>query len=26
VIAILYITKGTIQHHFGFNPVPFIPK
>ncbi len=22
VIAILYITKGTIQHHFGFNPVP----
>jgi hypothetical protein len=25
VIAILYITKGTIQHHFGFNPVPFIP-
>jgi len=26
IIAILYITKGTIQHHFGFNPVPFIPK
>jgi hypothetical protein len=26
LIAILYITKGTIQHHFGFNPVPFIPK
>ena len=26
VIAILWITKGTIQHHFGFNPVPFIPK
>lgn len=25
VIAILYITKGTIQHHFGFNPVPFLP-
>lgn len=25
LIAILYITKGTIQHHFGFNPVPFIP-
>ncbi|KAA0101850.1 hypothetical protein CIW49_00250 [Mycolicibacterium sp. P1-18] len=26
VIAILYITKGTIQHHFGFNPVAFLPK
>ena len=26
VIAILWITKGTIQHHFGFNPVPFIPS
>lgn len=26
VIAILYITKGTIVHHFGFNPVPFLPK
>lgn len=26
LIAILYITKGTIQHHFGFNPVPFIPS
>ena len=25
VIAILYITKATIIHHFGFNPVPFIP-
>lgn len=25
VIAILYITKNTIIHHFGFNPVPFIP-
>lgn len=25
VIAILFITKGTIQHHFGFNPVPFLP-
>jgi hypothetical protein len=25
VIAILYITKTTIIHHFGFNPVPFIP-
>lgn len=25
VIAILWITKATIQHHFGFNPVPFIP-
>ncbi|MCV7230347.1 hypothetical protein [Mycolicibacterium komossense] len=25
VIAILYITKGTIKHHFGFNPVPFLP-
>jgi hypothetical protein len=24
VIAILYITKGTIKHHFGFNPVPFL--
>jgi hypothetical protein len=26
VIAILWITKGTIQHHFGFNPVAFIPS
>ena len=26
VIAILYITKATIIHHFGFNPVPFRPK
>jgi hypothetical protein len=26
VIAILYITKATIIHHFGFNPVPFLPK
>ena len=26
VIAILYITKNTIIHHFGFNPVPFLPK
>lgn len=25
MIAILYITKGTIKHHFGFNPVPFLP-
>ena len=25
VIAILWITKTTIIHHFGFNPVPFIP-
>ena len=25
LIAILYITKATIIHHFGFNPVPFIP-
>jgi hypothetical protein len=25
VIAILWITKGTINHHFGFNPVPFLP-
>jgi hypothetical protein len=25
VIAILYITKNTIIHHFGFNPVPFLP-
>ncbi|CAN5701558.1 hypothetical protein BH09ACT8_BH09ACT8_33370 [soil metagenome] len=25
VIALLYITKGTIKHHFGFNPVPFLP-
>ena len=25
VIAILWITKATIQHHFGFNPVPFLP-
>ena len=26
VIAILWITKATIMHHFGFNPVPFIPS
>ena len=26
VIAILFITKATIIHHFGFNPVPFLPK
>jgi membrane-bound metal-dependent hydrolase YbcI (DUF457 family) len=26
VIAILWITKTTIIHHFGFNPVPFIPS
>jgi hypothetical protein len=25
VIAILWITKTTIIHHFGFNPVPFLP-
>jgi hypothetical protein len=25
VVAILYITKATIIHHFGFNPVPFLP-
>lgn len=25
VIAILWITKATIIHHFGFNPVPFLP-
>lgn len=25
VLAILWITKGTIEHHFGFNPVAFIP-
>ncbi|MEW2481896.1 hypothetical protein [Mycolicibacterium sp. XJ775] len=25
VIAILWITKTTIIHHFGLNPVPFIP-
>lgn len=25
VLAILWITKGTIEHHFGFNPVGFIP-
>ena len=24
--AILWITKGTIIHHFGFDPVPFLPK
>jgi hypothetical protein len=26
VVAILFITKTTIIHHFGFNPVPFLPK
>ncbi|MHA3023713.1 hypothetical protein ACXPWS_26025 [Mycobacterium sp. BMJ-28] len=25
LIAILWITKATIIHHFGFNPVPFLP-
>jgi hypothetical protein len=25
VIALLWITRTTIEHHFGFNPVPFIP-
>ena len=25
VIALLWITKTTIIHHFGFNPVPFLP-
>ncbi len=25
VLAILYITKSTIIHHFGVNPVPFLP-
>ena len=25
VIAILWITKSTIEHHFGVNPVPFLP-
>jgi hypothetical protein len=26
IVAILYITRATIIHHFGFNPVPFLPK
>lgn len=26
VIAILWITKATIQYQFGFNPVPFLPS
>jgi hypothetical protein len=25
LLAILWITKSTIEHHFGFNPVAFIP-
>lgn len=25
LIAILWITKSTIEHHFGINPVAFIP-
>jgi hypothetical protein len=25
LIALLWITKSTIEHHFGFNPVAFIP-
>jgi hypothetical protein len=25
VIALLWITRSTIEHHFGVNPVPFIP-
>jgi hypothetical protein len=25
VIALLWITRSTIEHHFGFNPVPFLP-
>jgi hypothetical protein len=26
VIALLWITRTTIEHHFGFNPVPFLPS
>ena len=26
VIAILWITRTTIVHHFGFDPFPFMPK
>jgi hypothetical protein len=25
VIALLWITRSTIEHHFGVNPLPFIP-
>lgn len=25
VVALLWITRGTIEHHFGVDPVPFIP-
>ena len=25
LIALLWITRTTIEHHFGFNPVPFLP-
>ena len=25
LLAILWITKATIEHHFGVNPVAFIP-
>lgn len=25
LIALLWITKSTIEHHFGFDPVAFIP-
>lgn len=26
VMAILWITRGTIIHHFGVDPFPFIPR
>jgi hypothetical protein len=26
VMAILWITRGTIIHHFGVDPYPFIPR
>lgn len=26
ILAILWITRGTIIHHFGVDPFPFLPK
>jgi len=26
ITAVVWITRGTIIHHFGFDPFPFMPK
>ena len=26
ITAVVWITRATIVHHFGFDPFPFIPK